>query len=104
MLIAKLDKRLSKLSKKSGKRFKRFDRINGEPTVCNPPPSTRIPKWAVNSGCLESDGVSSDGIDDSHVVDPPIDLVEKTPIMQSEAVVESASESDTDSDFALDLS
>ena len=102
MLIAKLDKRLSKLSKKSGKRFKRFDRINGEPTVCNPPPG--IPKWAVDSGCLESDGVSSDGIDDSHVVDPPIDLVEKTPIMQSEAVVESARESDTDSNFALDLS
>ena len=38
--------------------------------------------------------------DDGHVVDPPIDLVEKTPTVQSEAVVES----DTDSDFELDLS
>ena len=46
MLIAKLDKRLSKLSKKSGKRFKRFERRNGEPTVCNPP--LNVPKWAVD--------------------------------------------------------
>ena len=101
MLIAKLDKRLSKLSKKSGKRFKRFERIDGEPTVCNPPPG--IPKWAVDSGYLENDGVSSDVIDDGHVVeltDPLIDSVEKTPTVQSEAVVES----DTDSDFALDSS
>ena len=98
MLIAKLDKRLSKLSKKSGKRFKRLERIDGEPTFCIPPPG--IPKWAVESGCLESDGVVSDGIDDGHVVDPPIDLVEKVPTVQSEAVVES----DTDSDFELDLS
>ena len=34
----------------------------------------------------------------------PIDLVEKTPIVQSEALVGPVRESDTDSDFALDLS
>ena len=70
-------------------------------TVCNPPPG--IPKWAVDSGYLENDGVSSEVIDDGHVVeltDPLIDSVEKTPTVQSEAVVES----DTDSDFALDSS
>ena len=75
MLIAKLDKRLSKLSKKSGKRFKRFERIDGEPsTVCNPP--LGIPKWAVDSGCLENDGVSSDVIDDGHVVELTDPLIE----------------------------
>ena len=62
----------------------------------------------LNGQLIESDGVSSDVIGDGHVVDPPTDLVEKTPTVQGEAVVESvvesARESDTDSDFGLDLS
>ena len=83
MFIPKLDKRLSKLSKKSGKRFKRFERIDGEPTVCNPPPG--IPNWAVHSGCLENDDVNSNVIDDGHVVeltDPLIDSVGQS-VLQS---------------------
>ena len=95
MLIAKLDKRLSKLSRKSGgKKFKRLERLNGKPIHCYPP--LGIPKWAVDAGSIQSDGVSSDVVDDGQVVEP--DFPEE-PTKQGE---ELAVESESDSDFILD--
>ena len=99
MLLAKLDKRISRVSIKLGKKFQRLEWLNGEPIHCNLP--LGIPKWAVDASSIQStsDGVLSNG----QVIeaDPMADL---EPTEQSEAVVSVVESEGSDSDFTLDLS
>ena len=90
------------MSRKSTKKFQRLERLNGELIHCNPPQG--VPKWAVDTDTIQSDGASSDG--------QPIELDPLAePTEQSDAVVSAVPvaavpvvESESDSDFTLDLS
>ena len=55
MLLAKLDKTISRVSRK----LRHLEPLNGEPIHCNPP--LGIPKWAVDAGSIQRDGVLSKG-------------------------------------------
>ena len=99
MLIAKLDKRLTKLSRSAGKKFKRLERLSGEPAFCNPP--SDVPKWAVDANNVESDHPSvSDVLEDDQVTELTEPLlsepIELHTVMadQSNTVVHSESDSD----------